>query len=379
MPQNHWEDYADKALQDLALTRVEGRAVLEASADQTLGLVAAAYRVRQRYFGRRIRLNYLLNAKSGLCPEDCHYCSQSKSSTAPIDKYPWLSVEETLKMADRAVATHAGRFCMVASGRGPSDRELGHVVECVKAVRERHPRLEICCCLGLLSDGQADALKDVGVFAVNHNLNTSERFYGDICQTHTYADRVGTVQKVKQAGLSACSGALVGMGETLDDILDLGFALREIGVESLPVNFLMPIPGTPLENMGLESRVPGSNDARPETRDARPVVLTPTRCLNILCFFRFLNPRASLRISGGREIHLRSLQTLGLYIANSIFIGDYLTTKGQPAEADLAMIRDMGFEIERDGVPSPASRVPGVGPIVELKTRDARLETRDRL
>lgn len=323
----NWNHLADQSLSGLALTRAESRSALDAPASETPNLVAAAYAVRRRYFGNRVRLNYILNAKSGLCPEDCHYCSQSKVSSAPIEKYPWLSMEETLKMAERAVAAHAGRFCMVASGRGPTDQELDRVVASVKAVRERYPKLEICCCLGLLADGQADKLKAAGVDAVNHNLNTSERYYDDICATHTYAQRVDTVQKVQKAGLSACSGALVGMGETEDDILDLAYALRELAVESLPVNFLMPIPGTPLEGR---------------------YHLTPTRCLNVLCLFRFLNPKASLRISGGREIHLRSLQSLGLYVANSIFIGDYLTAKGQSAEADLQMIADLGFEIEGD-------------------------------
>lgn len=343
MPSN-WNVLAETSLAGIPLERSEGRAVLEASPSDTIALVSAAYRVRNRYFGNRVRLNFLLNAKSGLCPEDCHYCSQSRLSSAPIDKYPWLPREEVLAMADRAVAVHAGRFCMVASGRGPTEGELAQVVANVRAVRARHPHLEICCCLGLLSDGQAERLKEAGVKAVNHNLNTSERFYGEICETHTYADRVETVQRVKQAGLSSCSGALVGMGESIEDILDLAYALRKIGVESLPVNFLMPIPGTPLEGR---------------------YHLTPTRCLNILCLFRFLNPQASLRISGGREVHLRSLQALGLYVANSIFIGDYLTTKGQPAEADLAMIRDMGFEIEGDIQGS--SLVPPPLPDVILK------------
>ena len=254
----NWNNLAEKSLAGEAISNAEAHAVLAAAADQTVLLVAAVYPVRRHYFGNRVRLNYLLNAKSGICPEDCHYCSQSKLSSAPIGKYPWMSVEEALEMADRAVAVHAGRFCMVAAGRGPSEKELAHVVECVKAVRGRHPHLEICCCLGLLSGEQADALKEAGVDAVNHNLNTSERYYGEICQTHTYADRVETVNKVKQAGLSPCSGALVGMGETEEDILDLAYALREIGVESLPVNFLMPIAGTPL---------------------AGRYHLTPTRCL----------------------------------------------------------------------------------------------------
>jgi biotin synthase len=349
----NWNSLAAKSLEGEALTREECEAVLRATPDQTASLVAAAYQVRRHYFGNRIRLNYLLNAKSGLCPEDCNYCSQSKVSTAPIDKYPWMSVRETLEMADRAVGVHAGRFCMVASGRGPTDGELEQVVESVKAVRQKYPHLEICCCLGLLSNGQAEKLKNAGVYAVNHNLNTSERYYNEICDTHTYADRMDTVQKVKQAGLSPCSGALIGMGETESDIIDLAFSLRDVGVESLPVNFLMPIEGTPL---------------------AGRYHLNPTRCLNILCLFRFLNPRASVRISGGREVHLRSLQPLGLYVANSIFIGDYLTTKGQPAEADLAMIHDLGFEIEGD---TQAADAPQAFPMVELK--NTPLPSQDRV
>ncbi len=323
----NWNHLSALSLEGQELTRDQARAVLDATPSDTPALVAAAYQVRHQHFGNRVRLNFLFNAKSGLCPEDCHYCSQSKMSQAPIDKYPLKSVQETLVMAERAIASHAGRFCMVASGRGPTDRELDQFVDNVRAVREKFPTLEICACLGLLSQAQAEKLKASGVFAVNHNLNTSERHYSDICSTHTYQDRIDTVQKVQQAGLSACSGALVGMGQTADDIVELGYSLRAMKVESLPVNFLMPIPGTPLDECWE---------------------LTPTRCLNILCLYRFLNPKASLRISGGRELHLRSLQALGLYVANSIFIGDYLTTKGQSPQADLALIRDLGFDIEND-------------------------------
>jgi len=340
----NWQSLTGKSLEGEPLTRDEAIAVLNAGPSETLALVHAAYPVRQQYFGNRVRLNYLFNAKSGLCPEDCNYCSQAKGSAAPIAKYPLKTKEEALAQAAKAVEVHAGRFCLVASGRGPSDREMEQVVENVQAVREKYPQLEVCACLGLLSQGQAEKLKEAGVFAVNHNLNTSEKFYGEICKTHTYGDRVDTVEKIKSAGLSPCSGALVGMGETLDDVVDLAFSLRNLNVESLPVNFLMPIEGTPLQGK---------------------YTLTPTRCLNILCLFRFLNPKASLRISGGREVHLRSLQALGLYVANSIFIGDYLTAKGQTAEDDLAMIRDLGFEIEGDPKQSPV--IPEAFPAVTLK------------
>jgi len=340
----NWQNLAGKSLEGVALTREEGMAVLNATPADTLSLVNAAYTVRHRYFGNRVRLNYLFNAKSGLCPEDCNYCSQAKGSKAPIAKYATQSTKEALEQAAKAVEVHAGRFCMVSAGRGPSDGELSQVIANVKAVREQYPQLEVCACLGLLTEGQAEKLKDAGVFAVNHNLNTSEKHYEKICSTHTYADRLDTVEKVKKAGLSPCSGALVGMGETADDVLDLGYALRDLNVESLPVNFLMPIEGTPLSSH---------------------YGLTPTRCLNILALFRFLNPKTSLRISGGREVHLRSLQALGLYVANSIFIGDYLTTKGQTGEDDLGMIRDLGFEIEADPQHQPA--LPAAFPTVTLK------------
>src|SRR5258706_8427106 len=154
----NWNQLSAKSLEGFLLSREEARAVLQAPASETIRLVAAAYEVRKRHFGNRVRFNYLFNIKSGLCPEDCHYCSQSKLSKAPIDKYPLQSVEETLAMAERAVSVHAGRFCMVASGRGPTDQELDRFTENVRAVREKHPQLEICACLGLLSETQAGKL-----------------------------------------------------------------------------------------------------------------------------------------------------------------------------------------------------------------------------
>ncbi len=322
-----WEALAEKSLAGEALLREEARAVVRAPDEELLQIVAAAGRVRRAYYGTRVKLNYLLNVKSGLCAEDCHYCSQSKISTADIDKYPLLPQEKILKAAERAVSVKAARFCVVASGRGPTDREVGELSEAISAVKTTYPRLEICACLGLLKDGQPQALKGAGVHAYNHNLNTSENFYGEICSTHTYRDRVETVKRAKAAGLSPCSGCLFGMGESDDDILDAAYALRALQVDSIPINFLIPIAGTPLAN-------------RPH--------LGPARCLKILALFRFLNPTPEIRIAGGREVQLGWLQPLGLEIANSIFIGDYLTTKGQPPEADFAMIRDLGFSIVGD-------------------------------
>jgi biotin synthase len=320
----HWDALADRALAGEAITPDEARAVLAAPDEELLRLVGAVARVRRAHFGAAVKLNFLLNVKSGLCPEDCHYCSQSSLSTAEIARYPMLAVADVVAAAERAVRVKAARFCMVASGRGPTDREVAQVCEAVAAVRAAHPELEVCACLGLLKGDQAERLRAAGVFAYNHNLNTSERFYPEICATHTYGDRVQTLQLARAAGLSSCCGALFGMGENLEDVIALAYALRTLRVDSIPVNFLIPIPGTPLSGRAA---------------------LGPRAALKILCLFRLLNPTAELRIAGGREVQLRWLQPLGLEIANSIFVGDYLTTTGQPPQADFAMIRDLGLSI----------------------------------
>jgi len=270
----------------------------------------------------------LMNAKSGLCPEDCHYCSQSSVSTAPIDKYPLVSREKLLEGAVKAKAAGAVRFCMVNSGRGPTDKEIQEMADVVREIKSKVP-INICCSLGLLTEAKAKILKEAGVDRVNHNLNTSQRHHPNICTTHTYEDRVATVKHLKAVGLSPCCGGIIGMGETEDDVMDLALALRELDVDSIPVNFLHPIPGTPLN---------GANH------------LTPQRCLKTLCLFRFINPAKEIRVAGGRELNLRSLQPLSLYPANSIFVNGYLTTPGQMASDAHRMIEDLGFEIaERVG------------------------------
>jgi biotin synthase len=305
--------------------RDDGIALLRTSDDEIQAVVAAAYEVRREFFGKRVKLNFLLNMKSGLCPEDCAYCSQRRDSTADILKYPMVGAQESVEAATRAVHAGAKRLCMVASGRGPAPHELDQVATNVRAVKAAYPNLEICACLGLLQEGQAASLKEAGVYAYNHNLNTSEKHYDQVCGTHTYADRQQTVGRAAEAGLSPCSGALFGMGETDEDIIDLASDLRRLRPDSVPINFLIPIDGTPL---------------------AGRFELTPQRCLRILALYRFYFPDVEVRIAGGREVHLRSLQPLGLMIANSIFAGDYLTTEGQPAGADLRMIADLGFEVE---------------------------------
>lgn len=319
-----WNRLADQALSGEIIDRQEARSVLEASDTELLAQLAAAYRVRHHHWGNRVRLHFLLNAQSGLCPEDCHYCSQSKISTAEIEKYPLMAEDRVLAAAERAHTLKAGTFCMVISGRSPAEPTFNRVLDLVRSIKSQYP-MKICACLGLLDEEQAQQLAQAGVDRVNHNLNTAENNHDNICTTHTFQDRVDTVQAVKSAGITTCSGGILGMGESTDDVIDLALSLRQLNVTSVPLNFLIPIPGTPFEN-----------------KDA----LTPRQCLRILCLFRFLLPSQEIRIAGGREVQLRSLQPLGLYAANSIFIGDYLTTPGQAAKTDFDMIRDAGFVLE---------------------------------
>jgi len=318
--------YAHKALNDELLTRADCHAVLHTPDEDLLALLNAAFAVRSRYFGKTVRLQMLQNAKSGACQEDCHYCSQSSVSTAAIDRYNLVPKSQMVDGARQAAASKAQRYCIVISGRSPLDREIDEIAGAVRAIKEELP-IQICCSLGLMNEAQAKRLKAAGVDRVNHNLNTSEAFHGSICTTHTFKDRLATIQHARAAGLEICSGGIVGMGEADDDLIDLALALRDVKPDSIPLNTLHPVPGTPLE--GCDH-------------------LTPQRCLKILCLFRFLHPRTEIRIAGGREHNLRSLQPLALYPADSVFVNGYLTTPGTPAPEVWGMIRDLGFSIEVD-------------------------------
>jgi biotin synthase len=307
------------------LNRETARAILTCPDERLGDLLAATLKVRESAFGRRVKLCMLRNARSGICPEDCGYCSQSRVSKAAIPVYKLQTVQQLVEGADHAAESGARRYCMVTSGRGPDARDIGHFSEACERIHERLPHLEICLSLGLMDRAQADALKSAGAGWVNHNLNTSRRYYPRICTTHTWDDRVQTIENVRAAGLSTCSGGIIGMGESDDDLLDLAYATRRLKIDSVPVNFLNSIAGTPLDN-------------RRE--------LTPQKCLKALCLFRLLNPNSEVRAAGGRELNLGDLQGYTLYAANSIFVDGYLTTPGLAATATREMIERMGFEVE---------------------------------
>nr|WP_284234380.1 biotin synthase BioB [Arenivirga flava] len=301
-------------------------AILRAPDSELLDLVAAAGALRRKHFGNRVKLNYLVNLKSGLCQENCSYCSQALGATAPILRYSWLEPAEAVRQAEAGIGGGAARVCLVASGRGPMRRDIERVSAIASELKQQHPDVELCACLGLLREGQAERLAEAGIDAYNHNINTAESLHDEIVTTHRYEDRVATIAKAKQAGVSPCSGLIVGMGETDEQIVEALFALRALGSESIPINFLVPFDGTPME---------GRWD------------LTPAQCLRIVALARLVCPSTEIRLAGGRELHLRSLQGLALHVANSIFLGDYLTAEGQAASADLELIRDNGFVAEQ--------------------------------
>lgn len=335
---SRWHGLAERSLAGEVLDRAACGEVLRAPPDQLLPLLDAAFQVRHAHFGRKVHLHVLENAKRGACPEDCGFCSQSARFGSPGGETPMKTVDELVAAARRASQARAKRYCMVTATRGPSARDLDVVCEASRRIKAEMD-IEICASLGLLTPDKARRLAEAGVDRFNHNLETSERYFGELVHTHGWADRVATVRMARDAGMTTCCGGIVGMGETEEDLIDMALALRELEVDSVPLNFLDPRPGTPL---------------------AERVHVEPTYALKALCMFRFLHPRADLRVAGGREVTLRSLQALALYPANSIFTSGYLTTGGATPHHDHQMIRDMGFELElasgaaAEPLPAPA-------------------------
>ncbi|MHC4995807.1 MAG: biotin synthase BioB, partial [Planctomycetota bacterium] len=319
--------WAEAGLNNTPISREDAHDILCAQDVELLPLLHAAGTVRRHYHGDTVAVHILDNVQNGACPEDCGYCGQSKDSDAPIAPYKLKPVDAIVADARHAQQQGAFRFCMALSGRGPSDADIEHMGDAISQIRSMG--LRTCLSAGLMDRDKAQRLKDAGLDRLNHNLNTSEDHYGAICTTHTYRDRLDTLTTAKSVGLSVCSGLIVGMGETIDDLLDIAYALRDLRSESIPVNFLLPIEGNRVND-------PVSN--------GRP--LNPEYCLRVLCVMRLVNPDAEIRVAAGREHHFRSLQPLSLQPANSLFMDGYLLTQGQDAGDTLRMILDAGFKPE---------------------------------
>jgi biotin synthase len=300
--------------------------LLSDSKVELLSLLDAAFQVRKHFHGKEVTVHIINNVSNGLCSEDCNYCPQSKSSSAEIVTYTEKTEEEILAEAKQAHAAGAHRYCMVYAGRRSDRHRTERIASLVRTIKEQYP-IEVCVSAGIMDDDSTRLLKEAGLDRLNHNLNTSANRYGEICSTHTFADRLNTLKAARKAGLEVCSGIIAGMGETAGELIELALILRNLEAKSIPINFLLPIAGTMLEN------TPN---------------LSPEYCLKILCLFRFLNPQAEIRTAAGREYHLRSMEVMSLYPANSLFMDGYLNTRGKSRKDTLQMIIDAGFTIKSD-------------------------------
>ncbi|MGC9524107.1 MAG: biotin synthase BioB [Limnospira sp.] len=320
----------------IALTEIEGN-------DNILMLCEVADRVRQACCGNTVDLCSIVNIKSGNCSENCSFCSQSAhhpGENSPV--YGMKSPEEILAQAKAAAEAGAKRFCLVSQGRGikynsPKSSEFEQILETVRRI-QAETAIKPCCALGEITREQAEALAEAGVTRYNHNLESSENFYSNIVTTHTWGDRVETVKNLKAAGIQACTGGIIGMGESWADRVDLALALRELEVESVPINLLNPREGTPLGD-------------RPR--------LDPYDALKAIAIFRLILPEQILRYAGGREAVMGELQGLGLKSGiNAMLIGHYLTTMGQPPDRDRAMLESLGLQGGEAPVPGQRGTAP---------------------
>lgn len=312
----------------LAGRMLDDETALRVLCDQTLdliGLLHAAYAVRKAHHGNKVQVHILNNAQNGRCPEDCAYCAQARDSEVDITDYPLKSEQEILDEAKAAYESGAFRYCMVFAGRGPNDQRIATLARLIQRIKANWP-LEVCVSPGLLDADKARVLAEAGLDRLNHNLNTSRTNYPNICTTHTYDDRLQTLQAARSAGLQVCSGLIAGMGEPPQDLIEVAKTLRQLQAESIPVNFLLPFEGGKMQ----------------------PQSLSPRYCLRILCLFRLMNPKAELRCAAGREFHLRSMEVMCLYPANSLFMEGYLNSRGSARLNTLRMIREAGFEIVSD-------------------------------
>jgi biotin synthase len=306
------------------LSRDEVAAVAALPLDELPDLVALAHKVRLAYCGPEVELESLINAKSGACPEDCAFCSQSARFETGVDVYAFLDLDEVVEAARATRAAGATQFCIVVAVRGPEERLLAKVLDAVDAVREE-TGLEVACSLGLLTDEQAARLGAAGVRRYNHNLETCREVFPSICTTHTWDDRVETARRAVDAGMELCCGGILGMGETLDQRIDFAFELAALEPCEVPINLLDPRPGTPLGDQEL---------------------LSPREALQAIALFRLVLPRTWIRLAGGRERVLGELQAMGLLAgANALIVGNYLTTIGRSPEADHALLDALGMPV----------------------------------
>jgi len=311
----------EKVLMGGCISKEDALCIADFSGNELFELFASANKIRNHFMGNNVGLCSIVNAKSGACPEDCSFCAQSFRSKAKIEVYPLISKEKIIQKAREAKKSGTIRFSIVTSGRGVSELTILEIADMISEIKEIG--LIPCASLGMLGERQLSILTSAGLDRYHHNLETSEGFFSRICSTHSYADKLRTINDVKSVGLSICSGGIFGMGESWQDRIDMAFLLKELDVDSVPINFLIPIKGTPLDN-----REP----------------LHPFEALKIISLYRYILPQKEIRICGGRMQILGEFNSMVFLAgADSLLIGNYLTTSGRNYEDDLRLIRTYGL------------------------------------
>ena len=310
---------------DPQLSREDALAILNTPDESLEELVSFAETFRRKYKGNHVSIHILTNARSGNCSQDCAYCAQSCRSKADIDKYKWVADEKLYEDNDFVNEHHLSRHCIGLSGMKFTDAEIEVLAEKIRKMKADGTHL--CCSIGFLTEHQAKVLKDAGLDPINHNLNSSRNYYPNICSTHTFDQRVANIRMLQGLGYEICSGGIIGMGESREDVVDMLMELREIQPEALPINFLLPIPGTPLEHADMS-------------------VLSTAYCMKVLCLARLLVPKADIRCAAGREVYFKGEENMLLRVVDSIFASGYLTADGQGIKDTIRTITDAGFTYE---------------------------------
>jgi biotin synthase len=299
--------------------------VLQLPDDQLEELLALAHEVRMRWCGPEVEVEGIISLKTGGCPEDCHFCSQSGLFASPV-RSAWLDIPSLVEAAKQTAKSGATEFCIVAAVRGPDERLLAQVAAGIEAIRNEVD-IQIACSLGMLTKEQVERLSAMGVHRYNHNLETARSFFTNVVTTHTWEERWETLSMVREAGMEVCCGGILGMGETLEQRAEFAANLAELDPHEVPLNFLNPRPGTPFGDLE---------------------VLPAAEALKAVAAFRLALPRTMLRFAGGREITLGDLGAKQGILGgiNAVIVGNYLTTLGRPAEADLALLDDLQMPIK---------------------------------
>lgn len=315
-------EYAEKVLNGGEITKEEAIELIKVSDEDTMLLLAMADKIRQKFNGNAVDLCAIINARSGRCPENCKFCGQSAHYNTGVNEYGLKDVDEIVDAAKKAKAAGAVRFSIVTSGRGQSKADdFANILTALKRIKEE-AQIEICTSLGILTLEQAQQLKAIGVTRYHANIETAPSHFPDICTTHTYQDKMATIENAKAAGIRVCSGGILGLNETLEQRVEMAFELKRLEIDSVPLNLLNPIAGTPFEHN-------------------KP--LTALEILRAFAVFRFILPKALIRTAGGREVNLRDLQAMAINGGmNGIMVGGYLTTGGRSPEADKVMLQDLG-------------------------------------